>query len=133
MRKGVVIVDASLPPGLKANIAAVLSLSLGRKHPEIVGENVKNSDELEMQGITQMPLPILQAAAPDIKRLYLENCMSELYMVIFNDAALVTKSYSDYVKRILMQRSEDMVVHGLIAYGGKKLVNKICGSLQLLR
>lgn len=133
MYKGVLIVDESLSPGLKANIAAVLSLSLGRKHPEVIGQSVKNSDKLEMEGITKIPLPILQAARSEIKRIYLENFLSDLYLVIFNDSALSAKLYPDYMERILLQSSEDMVVHGLLAYGGKKPINKICGSLQLLR
>ena len=35
--KPVIIVADSLPTGLKANFAAVLGMSLGRLHPDLVG------------------------------------------------------------------------------------------------
>ena len=128
-----VIIDQSLPLGLQANIAAVLSLSLGKKHPEIIGHSVENIDGLKMEGITQIPLSILQATTSEIKRIYFENCFNDLYMIIFNDSAITKKYYPDYLKKISLQHSEDMVIHGLIIYGERKIVNKICSNLQLLR
>ncbi|MCC4113752.1 DUF2000 domain-containing protein [Aromatoleum toluclasticum] len=133
MNKGIIIVDESLPLGLKANIAAVLSLSLGKKHPEIIGHSVANSEQLELEGITQIPLPILQAKADEIKQLYLENRESQLYVVVFNDSALNTKTYPEYIERVASQRNEEMVIHGLLAYGGRKLINRVGGNLQLVR
>lgn len=133
MNKGIIIVDESLPLGLKANIAAVLSLSLGKKHPEIIGHSVANSEQLELEGITQIPLPILQAKADEIKQLYLENRESQLYVVVFNDSALNTKTYPEYIGRVASQRNEEMVIHGLLAYGGRKLINRVGGNLQLVR
>lgn len=133
MTKGIIIVDEVLPPGLKANIAAVLSLSLGKKNPAIVGHSITNSEQIELEGITQIPLPILQAAAEDIKALYLANRESELYLVVFNDSALNTKTYQEYADRLSNQPTDKMVVHGLLAYGSRKLINKVSGNLPLLR
>jgi len=40
----VIVVDAALPPGRAANAAAVLALTLGKRHPHLVGADITNAD-----------------------------------------------------------------------------------------
>lgn len=59
MKKCVFIVDKTLPLGLVANTCAVLSLSLGKNHPELVGDNLHDKDGNIHAGITTVVMPVL--------------------------------------------------------------------------
>ena len=41
----VIVIDEALPPGLAANAAAVLALTLGREEPALVGAGFVDADE----------------------------------------------------------------------------------------
>lgn len=130
--KCVIILSESMPVGLKANIASVLSLSLGRNRPDLVGETVTAADGTNIPGITRIPVPILTAPEAALGDLYAQARVMAL-VVPFTDAALKTKNYDDYRSQLAAQRTEEMVVHGLLLLGARKDVNRIAGRLPLLR
>ncbi|WP_163139130.1 DUF2000 domain-containing protein, partial [Arhodomonas sp. KWT] len=81
--KSVIIVDGSLPTGLKANTAAVLAFSLGKACPELVGPPVRCVDGTELPGITTTPLPILESASPALAALHGEAAAGGLTVFCF--------------------------------------------------
>ena len=60
------IVDGSLPPGVIANIVSIMSISLGKKNPEIVGVDGADADGRVHLGLIQFPVPVLKADAAKI-------------------------------------------------------------------
>ncbi|WP_404383886.1 DUF2000 domain-containing protein [Caenispirillum salinarum] len=132
MSKCIVVVDQDLPVGLKANISAVLCMSLGKGVPDLVGPPVRTGDDVEFPGITTVPVPILQAPGGDLKTLY-EKTAGEAFVVAFTDAAMETKDYDSYTRRMSEKTVGDLVVYGLLIHGAKKMVNKLSGSLALLK
>jgi hypothetical protein len=133
MKKCVIIVNKELPFGLKANISAVLSMSLGKKHPELVGDDIADANGVIYEGITTIPVPILETQGDQLliaKTLADENSD---FVVVFSCSALDTKDYPAYETSLKSKNTTDVVLHGLLMYGDKEPVNKIAGKFKLLR
>lgn len=133
MEKGIVIVNENLPVGLKANICAVLGMSLGKKYPEIVGGDIFTLDRESIPGITQIPLPILQSSSEKLSEIFDSHRNSDVFMTIFDNSALTTKNYSEFQNKISCVNLAELQIHGLIAYGPKKTINKISADIPLLK
>ena len=133
MKKCVIVLNEALPLGLKANISAVLSMSFGKAHPEIVGKDLTDADNTIYKGITTIPVPILEAHCDELKTAKLLADENAELVVVFNCSALSTKDYSTYEESIRTKRFSDVVLHGLLLYGDKGKVNKIAGKFPLMR
>ncbi|MEK4874065.1 DUF2000 domain-containing protein [Bacillus sp. FSL W8-0102] len=134
--KCVMVIDADLPTGLISNTAAVLALTLGKEIEGIIGPTVKDGSGHPHVGITTTPIPILKGDSLKIKelrnKLYAEE-FSDLFVVDFTNAAQTTKSYEEYIEKISTLSTNDLEYLGLALYGDKKKVNKLTGSMGLLK
>nr|WP_255258869.1 DUF2000 family protein [Bacillus cereus] len=57
----------------------------------------------------------------------------DVFIVGFSNAAQNTKNYNDYTQKIAIFTSNDFDYLGIALYGGKKKINKLTGSMELLR
>lgn len=131
-QKCVLVIDKTLPQGLIANTAAVLTLSLGKLHPELIGaDNINNDGEVHT-GITSIPIPILASSPESIKAIR-SSLKDEATLVDFSNVAQSTKNYQDYSKKLASTKAEDIEYLGIAVYGTKKVVNKYTGNLGLIR
>lgn len=130
------IVDGTLPLGIIANIVSIMSISLGKKNPEIVGVDGNDADGRTHLGLIQFPVPVLKADAEKTntlrERLYGED-FADVSVIDFSNVAQETYTYEDYLQRLSESASGDLVYYGLAIEGPKKKVNKLTGSLPLLR
>ena len=135
-RKCVMIVDESLPLGIIANTTAILGNTLGSHYPGAVGKNVLDKNENEHLGIIEIPIPILKG-----NKELLNNLRDTLYkeeykdMIVadFSDVAQSCKTYDEYIQKISKVASNNINYFGIAIYGTKKQVNKLTGSIGLLR
>ena len=58
--KCVLVLDETLPLGLAANTAAILGLTLGRRRPDLVGDDVTDGSGELHPGIVTLPVPVLR-------------------------------------------------------------------------
>lgn len=134
--KCVLVIDSELPLGLITNTAAVLSLSIGKKVKGIIGPDVVDGSGQVHIGITTIPLPILKSTRAELKILKQKISSEEfhdLFVVDFSNAAQTTKNYEEYTKKISTYTKEDLEYLGIALYGERKKINKLTGSLPLLR
>ncbi len=132
--KCVMVLDAQLPAGLAVNTAAVLALTLGSRIEALIGPDVIDGSERAHVGITTLPIPILKADGEALKRLWLQATESgTLFVVDFTDVAQKSLAYDDYTQKIAAAPTEELRYLGLALYGKKEMVNKLTGSLPLLR
>lgn len=131
--KAVIVLCGDLPAGLKANIAAVLGMSLGRYRPELIGVASRTADQTELPGITTIPLPILTSPEADLGDLFEAARASVDLVVPFGIAALTTKTYAEYQEKLALLTDAQQQIKGLLLLGSKKPVNKLVGQLALLR
>lgn len=134
--KCVMIVDDSLPLGVIANIAAIMGISLGKKNSEIVGVDALDADGNCHLGLIRFPVPVLKASAEKInelrRRLYEPN-FEDVSVIDFSNVAQETYTYEDFLNRMRVSGADDLVYYGLAIEGPKKKINKLTGSLPLLR
>ena len=132
--KCVVVIDETLSPGVAANAAAILGITLGKQLPEVVGEDVQDRRGRKHLGIIEFPVPVLKASPERLLRL-----REELYQPEFQDltaadfpsAAQGCRTYGEYVEK--MAAAEDLSYLGVAICGGKKKINRLTGNLPLFR
>lgn len=136
MNKIVMVVDRELPLGLIANTTAVLGISLGRLFPEIVGADIEDADKQIHLGITNKTIPVLCAGKEQIKaireRLF-EQPDADLRMIDFCEIAQRSLDYAHYTTCLSALPCSHIYYLGICLYGPVKKVNKLTGSLGLLR
>lgn len=134
--KCVMIIDESLPLGIIANTAAIMGITLGKSMPEVVGADVYDRTGNKHAGIIEFPVPILRGNAETIKaireKLY-EPEFSELVVVDFSDMAQSCKTYEEFIDKMKAVSEDDLSYFGIAICGVKKKVNKLTGSMPLLR
>lgn len=134
--KCVIIVDESLPTGILANTAAILGISLGRLIPESVGPDVEDASGRPHAGIITLPLPVLKGNQELLRALREKLYAPDFYdltVVDFSDVAQGCHIYNDYIQKAKTTYEEDYTYLGIAMFGNKKKVNKLTGSLPLLR
>lgn len=134
--KCVLIIDESKPLGIMANITSILSISLGKIRPDIVGENNVDANGNMHCGLIQVPVPILKASSEKINELrntLFSEEYSDITCVDFSNVAQDCMTYEDYTNTMNASSNDSLVYMGLALVGNKKKVNKLTGSLALLR
>lgn len=134
--KCVMVIDENLPLGIIANTAAIMGITLGKQMPEVVGTNVYDSTGNTHLGIIEFPVPILKGDTDMLKnireRLY-EPEFSDLTVVDFSDLAQGCKTYEEFAEKMGEISESKLNYFGVAICGPKKKVNKLTGSMALLR
>ena len=133
--KMVIVLDDALPVGLKANTAAVLSLTLGNKLEGLIGKDLTDGSNNVHTALTTIPLPILTSSTEKLKEIYAQGyeLKDQLLLIDITDAAQTTKNYTDYEEKLKQATTDQLKLLGIALAGSKKLVNKLTGNLPLLR
>ena len=130
------VIDESLPLGIIANTAAILGITLGRQMPEVVGADVTDQSGHVHLGIIEFPVPILRGTTESIKemreKLYQPD-YADLTVVDFSDLAQGCKTYEEFIEKMSGVPESELQYFGVAICGEKKKVNKLTGSLPLLR
>lgn len=132
--KVAIVVDSSLPPGLAANTAAVLAMSIGRRVETLIGPDLKDGDGSVHPGITNAPIPILTAPADQVKQIRdRATDDNDLLVIDFTDRAQRSKTYDNYADLLREATSGQLAYLGVALCGPRKPVQRLTGSLPLLR
>lgn len=134
--KCVIVVDENLPLGIIANTAAILGITMGMKMPDVVGNDVLDLEGNAHMGIIQFPVPILKGNTKILKKLrtrLFEPQFSELTVVDFSDLAQGCKTYNEFIGKMANTSESRLNYIGIAVCGNKKQINKLTGSMPLLR
>lgn len=130
------VIDEELPLGVAANTAGILGITLGKQLPETVGPDVYDKSGKAHLGIIQLPVPILRANQETIKAIrsqLFEPAFSDVVTVDFSDVAQSCNVYDEFMEKAATVEEASLTYFGIGICGAKKLVNKLTGSLPLLR
>jgi len=130
------VIDGGLPPGVIANTAAIMGVTLGKKLPEAVGADVTDRDGRGHLGIIGFPVPILRGSPEELRRLrerLYQPDFQDLTVVDFSDLAQGCKTYDEYIEEMGRAPESALRYFGVAVCGAKKKVNRLTGSLPLLR
>src|SRR4051812_37374022 len=92
----VVVVDEVLAPGLAANAAAVMALTLGTKVPALVGEEFVDGAGERHPGLITTGLPVLRASADALPALRARALEAEVGVVGFPRSGQTTTDYESF-------------------------------------
>jgi hypothetical protein len=135
-QKCVMVIDANLPLGLIANTAAMLGITIGQLHPEIVGPDVIDGSGKTHLGISMVPISMLkgdETLLGDLRLRLFEQEFAGLTAVDFSDVAQKINVYEDYAKKSAETPEREHGYYGIALYGDKKKINRLTGMLPLLR
>ncbi len=134
--KCVMIIDETLPLGMIANTAAVMSATIGKRFPDFIGPDVADKDGNNHLGIIAIPIPILKGN-PELLRTLRERLyqpeFGRLTVVDFSDAAQSCNTYDAFIAKMAGASEAGLRYFGVAVCGDKKLVNQLTGSMPLLR
>ena len=134
--KCVMVVDENLPLGILANTAAIMGIPLGKNLPEIVGVDVVDQSGNEHLGIVKFPIPVLKASPGQIKeirRTLYQPDFQDVTVVDFTDLAQSCKTYVEFIDKMAGISEAELQYFGLAICGVKKKINRLTGSMPLLR
>jgi hypothetical protein len=130
------VIDENLPLGIIANTAAIMGITLGKQMPDVVGSDVTDQSGNRHLGIIEFPVPILKGTPELIKeireKLYQPE-FEDLSVVDFSDLAQSCKNYEEFIEKMAEVPESSLLYFGLAICGAKKKVNKLTGSMPLLR
>lgn len=129
----VLVVDESLPPGLAANAAAVLALSLGAGAPHLPGRDVVDADGGVHPGLIPVGLPVLSAPRDRLGALRTAALDVGLHVIDFPVAGQQTTDYDAFAASVAGTPAADLTYLGLALCGPAKPVRRLTGGLSLLR
>ncbi len=134
--KCVLVIDHTQPTGIVANIASVLSMTLGYKVNHIVSRDVYDKQGKKHLGITQLPIPILGTSREKIKQLhahFLSLGLRDLVLVDFSTIAQHARTYDEYEQAMAQADTDDLHYIGIGVCADKKIINKATGNLSLIK
>lgn len=134
--KCVIIVDEELPLGIIANTSSILGITLGKYIPELIGKDIQDDNNKNHLGIIKIPVPILKGNKNMIRELREKLYTSDFEDVItvdFSDVAQSCKTYDEFEEKFSKIHEKDMNYFGIALCGNKKKINKLTGSIPLLR
>ena len=134
--KCVMVIDSQLPKGIIANTSAILGVTLGKQIPQMVGQGAVDGEERMHLGIVTIPIAMLKGDKDSVRalreRLYSPE-FRDIVVVDFTHAAQSSHVYSQYMSKLASCSTQEHTYLGVAIYGEKKVVNKLTGSLPLLR
>ncbi|MBC2401333.1 DUF2000 domain-containing protein [Clostridium saccharobutylicum] len=134
--KCVIVINEDLPLGVIANTSTILGITLGKCIPEFVGEDTFDASGKCHLGIIKIPVPILKGNQEILRKLR-EELYAQYYddMIVadFSDVAQGCNIYSEYIQKSAITPEEEHTYFGIAICGNKKKVNKLTGSMPLLR
>ncbi|HCT90614.1 MAG TPA: DUF2000 domain-containing protein [Lachnospiraceae bacterium] len=134
--KCVMVIDETLPLGIIANTAAILGITLGKERSDLVGMDVTDQSGRCHPGIIEFPVPVLKGSVSVIRQLrerLWEPDFEELTVVDFSDLAQSCKTYGEFIEKMARVPEAELQYLGLVICGAKKKVNRLTGSMGLLR
>ena len=134
--KCVIVVDHTLPVGLIANTAAVLSMSIGKTVDGIIGDDAVDKDGSIHRGITRAVVPILKGDDKLIRAIrdqLIQQADDGLFHVDFCDLAQQSRDYEHYTDKLRVTPGDGLNYLGIAICGPDKKVNSLTGSIGLLR
>jgi hypothetical protein len=128
-----IVVDASLPAGRAANAAAVIALTLGRRHPHLVGPDLVDASGRAHPGLIPIGIAVLAASAVELNALRAKALKDGIDVVDFPSQGQQTTDYAKFGALVRQVPTEALIYVGVGLYGARKAVGRIVGRFSLLK
>ncbi|MBA8869606.1 DUF2000 domain-containing protein [Pantoea agglomerans] len=127
----VMILNAALPPGKATNAAAVMALTLGQRHPALVGDTLEDADRRPSPGLITTGIPVLAATDEQLSALREQCEQAEYDLVLFPEEGQTTTDYQALSAVLRQQLRQQWRLLGVAIVGDKKALRKLTAKLAL--
>ena len=128
----VIIVDAGLAPGLAANAAAVLAVTLGATVDGLAGPDLVDADGEVHPGLFEKGLPVLGAERDALPELRARALAAGVGVIDIPAVGQQTNDYDDVRAYVARTATADLEYLGLALHGARRAVSRVTGTLPLL-
>ncbi|WP_240475735.1 DUF2000 domain-containing protein [Herbaspirillum rhizosphaerae] len=129
----VIIVDAALPVGKAANAAAVIALTIGQRHPELVGPALVDADGCAHPGLIPIGIAVLAASRDELAGIRAKGVESGCDVVDFPVQGQETTNYQAFCDAVANMATSDLGYLGVALIGEKKPISRIVANIGLLK
>lgn len=129
----VIVVDAGLAIGSAANAAAVIALTIGQRHPTLVGAPLIDASAFEHPGLTPIGITILAARQEDLSIILHKGIQAGCDTISFPVQGQQTMDYAAFRAAVAQVPTSDLRYVGVALVGARKPISKIVGNLALLK
>lgn len=127
----VVILNSELPTGKAANAAAVISLTLGQRHPHFVGAELTDASGLAHPGLIPVGIPVLSASNEQLCSLVSQCAEYGFDRILFPVEGQMTVDYAAFSEAVSQIPTEELQHLGMGIVGEKKALRKLTAKLKL--
>lgn len=129
----VIVLDKDLPIGQATNAAAVLAVTIGQRHPVLVGDQLVDASGFTHPGLILTGIAILAASRDDLRHIRQKGFEAGCDVVDFPAAGQYTTNYHLFREMLAAVEARDLEYVGVALIGGRKQIGKIVGCLALLK
>lgn len=127
----VVVLNSDLPVGKAANAAAVISLTLGQRHPDFVGSQLVDGSGKSYPGLIPTGIPVLAASNEQLASMVGQCEELAFDTVLFPVEGQMTVDYAAFSAAVRDIPTAGLHHLGLGIVGEKKALRKLTAKLKL--
>jgi hypothetical protein len=127
-----IVIDAELAPGLAANAAAVLAVTLGATVEGLAGPDLVDADGQVHPGLFEKGLPVLGAAREALPALRARALAAGVGVIDIPAVGQQTNDYDEVRAFVASTSTADLEYLGLALHGSRRAVSRVTGTLPLL-
>jgi hypothetical protein len=132
LERCVIVLDEQLPAGRAANAAAVLALTVGQRHPELVGLPLTDASGQTHPGLIPIGIAVLSATEEELGVIHRQAAASESVDVVdFPVQGQMTTNYEEFMAVVAQIPAEELRYLGLALVGEKKAIAKLVSKKKL--
>ena len=129
----VIVVDAALPPGLAANAAAVVALTVGQRHPGLVGAPLVDASGRSHPGLIPIGIAVLGASQDELAAVRQKALAhTECDVIDFPVQGQQTTNYAAFREAVAGVPAEALRYVAVGFVGERKPLGKVVSKLGLL-
>jgi hypothetical protein len=133
LERCVIVVDSALPVGRAANAAAVIALTVGQRHPALVGEPLGDASGVEHPGLIPIGIPVLCADQDTLTAIRQKGVAAHCDVVDFPEQGQQTTHYQAFREAVALVTTDELKYVAVALIGERKPISKIVGGLALLK
>jgi hypothetical protein len=129
----VIVVDMELAVGLAANAAAVIALTVGARHPGLVGAPLIDASGYEHPGLIPIGIAVLAAKQEALSVIRDKGILAGCDIVDFPTQGQQTNDYAAFRVAVAGAPTQDLRYVGVALVGACKSIGKIVANYGLLK
>ncbi|MEZ3498171.1 DUF2000 family protein [Pantoea sp. KPR_PJ] len=126
-----IILHSDLAPGKATNAAAVIALTLGQRHPALVGEPLQDADACPFPGLIPYGIPVLAASHEEMDAMRSRCAEAVCDLVLFPEEGQATTDYAALRAAMSETPAREWRLLGMALVGEKQSVRKLTAKLKL--